>query len=178
MADKKISELNAGVSINDADLGVIVQTAETKKVTLLIIANYILGKIGAYFFGLTPKTTPVDADTITINDTEAGNVLKKVTFTNLKAFFNIERVQTSNVATTFDLDFALYESFDLTMTGATTFSVINAPTSKVVKLVLVGNFAPNFSGLASVVVKGTYVGAARNVIAISVINNKFDVNIG
>jgi hypothetical protein len=86
MADKKISELTAGVSINDADLGVIVQSAETKKVTLLIIANYILGKIGAYFFGLTPKTTPVDADTITINDTEAGNVLKKLTFTNLKAF--------------------------------------------------------------------------------------------
>jgi hypothetical protein len=90
-----------------------------------------------------------------------------------------ERIQTdANVSGTFNLDFGAFESFDLTMTGATTFTVSNAPSSKVVKLVLSGNFAPSFASLPNVIVTGTYNGAnARTVIAISVTNNKFDVNL-
>lgn len=42
--------------------------------------------IGSLINGATGKTTPVDADTMPIIDTEASNVLKKLTFTNLKAF--------------------------------------------------------------------------------------------
>jgi hypothetical protein len=89
-----------------------------------------------------------------------------------------ERVQTANVSGTFNLDFGAFESFDLTMTGATSFNVINAPVSKVVKMVLSGNFAPSFASLPNVIINGTYNGAnARTVIAISVTNNKFDVNL-
>jgi hypothetical protein len=86
MADKKISELETVSIFSDADFTPVAQTTETRKTTIATFANYILGKIGAYFFGLAPKTTPVDADTITINDTEDSNVLKQLTFTNLKAF--------------------------------------------------------------------------------------------
>lgn len=47
------------------------------------IASYVLGKLGATLLALTPKSTPVDADTITINDTDASNVLKKLSLSNL-----------------------------------------------------------------------------------------------
>lgn len=47
------------------------------------ITNLLSNNLGTYLFGLTPKSTPVDADTITINDTADSNVLKKVTLTNL-----------------------------------------------------------------------------------------------
>lgn len=40
--------------------------------------------LGTLLFGKTAKTTPVDADTITITDSAASNVLKKLTFANLK----------------------------------------------------------------------------------------------
>jgi len=41
---------------------------------------------GAFVNGLTSKTTPVDADSFSINDSAASNVQKKLSFTNLKAF--------------------------------------------------------------------------------------------
>lgn len=41
--------------------------------------------IGALIFGSTAKTTPVDADTVGISDSAASNVLKKVTWANVKA---------------------------------------------------------------------------------------------
>ena len=41
---------------------------------------------GALITDRTEKTTPVNADLIAIADTEASNVAKKVTFTNIKAF--------------------------------------------------------------------------------------------
>ncbi len=42
--------------------------------------------VGAINAAATAKTTPVDADTFPITDTEASNVIKKLSFTNLKAF--------------------------------------------------------------------------------------------
>jgi hypothetical protein len=42
--------------------------------------------LGAIINAATGKTTPVDADILGYADTEASNVLKKFTFTNLKAF--------------------------------------------------------------------------------------------
>jgi hypothetical protein len=42
--------------------------------------------VGAAMTGAAAKTTPVDADTLPINDSGAGNALKKVTFANLKVW--------------------------------------------------------------------------------------------
>jgi hypothetical protein len=42
--------------------------------------------VGAVNHAAQGKTTPVDADTLPITDTEATNVIKKLSFTNLKAF--------------------------------------------------------------------------------------------
>lgn len=47
------------------------------------ITNLLSNNLGTYLWGLTAKTTPVNADTITINDTADSNNLKKVTLTNL-----------------------------------------------------------------------------------------------
>lgn len=41
--------------------------------------------VGSAMTGATAKTTPVDADTVPINDSAASNVLKKVTWANVKA---------------------------------------------------------------------------------------------
>lgn len=41
--------------------------------------------LGTILFGKTAKTTPVDADTLTITDSAASDVLKKLTWANLKA---------------------------------------------------------------------------------------------
>lgn len=40
---------------------------------------------GTWIVGLTGKTTPVDADTVTISDSAASNAAKKVTWANIKA---------------------------------------------------------------------------------------------
>lgn len=42
--------------------------------------------VGAVNAGATSKTPPVDADSFPIVDSEASNVIKRLTFTNLKAF--------------------------------------------------------------------------------------------
>lgn len=43
------------------------------------------GNVGSSINGATAKTTPVDADTVPLIDSEASNVLKKVTWANIKA---------------------------------------------------------------------------------------------
>ena len=43
------------------------------------------GNVGSSIHGATAKTTPVDADTIPLIDSAASNVLKKVTWVNIKA---------------------------------------------------------------------------------------------
>lgn len=43
------------------------------------------GNVGSTIHGASGKTTPVDADTLPLIDSEASNVLKKVTWANLKA---------------------------------------------------------------------------------------------
>jgi hypothetical protein len=43
------------------------------------------GNVGSSIHGATAKTTPVDADTIPLIDSAASNVLKKVTWANIKA---------------------------------------------------------------------------------------------
>jgi hypothetical protein len=50
-------------------------------------ASYTAASFGDFIVGLTGKTTPVDADSIIISDSAAGDDAKKVTLTNTKAFF-------------------------------------------------------------------------------------------
>jgi peptidoglycan/xylan/chitin deacetylase (PgdA/CDA1 family) len=42
--------------------------------------------IGALINGATPKTTPIDADIVGFVDTQTSNILKNLTWTNIKAF--------------------------------------------------------------------------------------------
>lgn len=82
------ASLTEKVTVVDDDLlgGADSENANaSKKWKFSTIANYVLGKLGAYFFALTSKTTPVDADTVTINDTGASNVLKQLSLTNFWA---------------------------------------------------------------------------------------------
>lgn len=57
---------------------------------------------GSHVTAAASKTTPVDADTIPINDSAASNILKKLTWANLKATLKtwIEATQFSTFSTT------------------------------------------------------------------------------
>jgi len=77
----------------DAVQAVVGLTGSISKVSLLSALNVEDGadvtdavNVGSVNNAATGKTTPVDADTFPITDTEASNVIKKVTFTNFKAF--------------------------------------------------------------------------------------------
>lgn len=62
-------------------------TEKTKLAGIEALADVTdAGNVGSTIHGSTGKTTPVNADELGIIDTEASNVLKKLTFTNLKAF--------------------------------------------------------------------------------------------
>lgn len=88
---------------------------------------------GTWHFGLSSKTTPVDADGIIIFDTDDTNKSKKVTFTNFKAFLK----------TYFD---TLYNKITLNIqtgyiivTSGTSFTTpANITTSTMFKIVGVG----------------------------------------
>jgi hypothetical protein len=74
--------------------------------------------VGAVNHAATAKTTPVDADTFPITDTQASNVIKKLSFTNLKAFLK----------TYFD---GLYQAAGTYLTSANiTATITNGVTDK------------------------------------------------
>lgn len=59
--------------------------------------------LGGVVHGLTSKTTPVDADELPIADSAASNVLKRLTFTNLKAWIKAQIAPNQLLAPTGDL---------------------------------------------------------------------------
>ena len=69
-------------TISDFASAVVSAAASTYQ-AILTATNF-----GAFIVGLTSKTTPVDADSISVVDSEASNVQKKVSLTNFKAFLN------------------------------------------------------------------------------------------
>ncbi len=87
MADTKISDLNANTAPVSSDLLVMVDdpggTPATQKVTF---GNAAAAMVPMAIVAAAAKATPVDADSIGIVDSEASNVLKETTFTQLKAF--------------------------------------------------------------------------------------------
>ena len=70
-------------------------------------------EVSTDFTNLTAKTTPVDADSLAIVDSAATNILKKLTFANLKAFIRSYLLATAN-------------SWDLVQTFAATPRVSHA----------------------------------------------------
>lgn len=99
MANKKISELTAYTTPLDADLLAVVDTANaiTKKTTWANIKATLktyfdtqypaetTTTIGALINGATGKTTPIDADYLGLMDSAASNILKKLSWANVKA---------------------------------------------------------------------------------------------
>lgn len=83
----------------------------------------------------------------------------------------IERLlEDTNVSGTFDLDYDAYETFNLVLTGVTTFTESNLPTSGVDTKILVinisGNFALTFPAGWSTYITGTYDGTVNNLIVV------------
>lgn len=63
------------------------QTDKTKLAGIETAADVTdAGNVGAVNAAASSKATPVNADSVPIVDSEASNVIKRVTFTNLKAF--------------------------------------------------------------------------------------------
>lgn len=72
--------------------------------------------IGQYIHGATAKTTPVDADTMPLIDSAASNVLKKVTWANIKATL-ATHLNTLYVALTGDQTVAGIKTFSSKIMG-------------------------------------------------------------
>lgn len=81
---KTIDGLTATTSAAAADELAIwrASNADTRKITK---ANFILDAARNEIFAATTKTTPVDADSMPLIDSAASNVLKRVTWANIKA---------------------------------------------------------------------------------------------
>lgn len=83
----------------------------------------------------------------------------------------IERLlENLTVSGAFDLDYDLYETFNLVLTGVTTFTESNLPTSgtdtKVLVLSITGNFALTFPAGWSTNITGVYDGTVNNLIVV------------
>jgi hypothetical protein len=78
MADKEIGALTAASTLAGTELAHVVQGANSRKVT----ATRVISEVTHSAAG---KTTPVDADEMPVVDTAASDVLKKVTWANVKA---------------------------------------------------------------------------------------------
>ncbi len=89
-------------------------TEKTKLSGIEIAADVTdAGNVGSSIHGASSKTTPVDADTVPLIDSEASNVLKKLTWANLKAAIK-----------------SYYDSVSATMTNKTlTSPVLNTGVS-------------------------------------------------
>ncbi len=128
---KGIAKLYNNVSSNNTD-GAPDQNSvnvglATKQATLTA-ANF-----GDFLVALTGKTTPVDADVITLSDSAASDDAKKVTLTNLKAFLKtyfdtlypaITQATPSTAGATITLD--MNSSPQRSHIGSATFSTAKA----------------------------------------------------
>lgn len=73
---------NRTITLRDSD-GTVAYTSDFSGTNT---GDETLATLGTKQFAASGKTTPVDADSLNIFDSAASNVLKLLTFTNLKAF--------------------------------------------------------------------------------------------
>lgn len=84
-AQWRYEQVNPGVATS-TDAGLMSAAQVTKLAGVEALADVTdAGNVGAAIFGATAKTTPVDADTVGFTDSAASNVLKKITWANIKA---------------------------------------------------------------------------------------------
>jgi hypothetical protein len=77
---------HANSAVLDATTASFLTADETKLDGIEALADVTdAGNVGSSIHGATGKTTPVDADTMPLIDSAASNVLKKVTWANVKA---------------------------------------------------------------------------------------------
>ena len=86
----------------------------------------------------------------------------------------VERLLENNAVTgSFDLDYDAYETWNLTLTGVTTFTESNLPATgvdtKVIVLNVTGNFTLNFPAGWSTNITGVYDGTTNNLIVVQYI---------
>ena len=91
MADTKISLEGSSSALSGTEQIPGVQSGGNVKITASQIKDYAvtIPTIGAVTTASTAKATPVDADTIPLNDSAAANALKKVSWLNIKAVLKI-----------------------------------------------------------------------------------------
>lgn len=97
-----------------------IATASATYQAILTAANF-----GSFIVGLTSKTTPVDADEIVITDSAASGNAKRVSFTNLKAFYKtyFDTIYTTTAAVATQITTAL-SGYLTSATAASTYQVI------------------------------------------------------
>jgi hypothetical protein len=93
--------------------------------------------VGALINGATAKTTPVDADYVGLMDSAASNVLKKLSWANLKA----------TLKTYFDTLYATTAASVTTVTysGTTTIDLSTIPNGGIARITLTGNITIQLS---------------------------------
>jgi len=93
------------------------------------------GNVGTAIDGATAKTTPVDADTVALIDSAAGNVLKKLSWANIKAtaktyfdtLYQAVLVSGTNIKTVNST--SLLGSGDIAISGLTGFTAAESTSS-------------------------------------------------
>ena len=89
-AATKLGTIATGAEVNTIEAGdglAALDSAAATKLSGIETAADVTdaGNVGSSINGATAKTTPVDADTMALTDSAASNVLKKVTWANVKA---------------------------------------------------------------------------------------------
>jgi hypothetical protein len=77
-----VSNLSSAGTLTDSDLALVTQTTTGKKVTLGVLATYVLGALDTYLTGLSAVSSPSDTDVFYVIQ---GGVEKKATWATLKA---------------------------------------------------------------------------------------------
>lgn len=101
-----------------------------------------LADLGVRIAAATSKATPVDADTLALSDSAASNVLKKLTWANLKSFFSprATRIDVASVAGTVNLTTAAPDTDDIQITGALAITGFTVAVGRVVRVRAGGAF--------------------------------------
>lgn len=104
--------------------------------------------VGSSIHGASAKTTPVDADTVALIDSEASNVLKKLSWSNIKAA--IKSYYDSVTATLSNKDLTSGTNTFPTFNQNTTGSAATLTTSRTVRTNLASTSTASFNGSANI----------------------------